>query len=306
MYAGIEAGGTKFVCAVGTGPDDLRDVTTFPTTDPTETVDRAAAFVREHGTDVQAVGVASFGPVDLDPRSDTWGFITSTPKPGWAQTDVVGPLRVAVDVPVGFDTDVNGAALGEARWGAAVDVDSCVYVTVGTGIGGGALIDGRLLHGLLHPEMGHLTVRGHPDDDFAGTCPYHQDCLEGMAAGPALHQRWGMPAQELGGATLHRAVEIEASYLAQMVAAMTYLLSPRRIILGGGVMQLDGLLDQLRQQTGEVLAGYLDVAQITDDIDSYLVRPGLGDRAGVLGAIALAANADTVAESTATSERTSP
>ena len=175
MYVGIEAGGTKFVCAAGTGPDDLSDVTTFPTTSPDETLARTRAFVTAHAAGLEAIGVASFGPVDLREGSDTYGYITSTPKPGWSETDVVGALRDVADVPIGFDTDVNGAALAEATWGAAADASSCVYVTVGTGVGGGAMVDGRLLHGLLHPEMGHVAVVRHPDDSYAGRCPFHGD-----------------------------------------------------------------------------------------------------------------------------------
>lgn len=290
-FVGVEAGGTKIVCGTGTGPHDLADVTTFPTTTPAETTGRIGDYVRAHSGELDAIGVASFGPVDLRPSSETYGFITSTPKPGWHSTDLLGPLRATAHVPIGFDTDVNGAALAEARWGAAADVDSCVYVTVGTGIGGGGFIGGGLLHGLLHPEMGHLPVRRHPDDDYAGMCPYHGDCLEGMASGPAIAARWGTLAQELTGERLRRAVSIEADYLAQMAAAMTYLLSPARLIFGGGVMHLEGLLDALRARTSDQLNGYIDVPEITEHMDSYVVRPGLGDHAGLLGAIALAADA---------------
>lgn len=288
MYVGVEAGGTKFVCGAGTGPDDLTDVTTFPTTTPEETLARTRAFVADHTQNLQAIGVASFGPVDLRHGSDTYGFIRSTPKPGWTDADVVGALRHEVDVPIGFDTDVNGAALAEATWGAAADVPSCVYVTVGTGVGGGGMVDGQLLHGLLHPEMGHLHVVRHPDDPFPGHCPFHGDCIEGMAAGPALQERWGTPAQDLTGHDLRRAIDIEAYYLAQLAAAMTYILSPERVIFGGGVMNLEGLMDRLRGQLRERLGGYLHVPEITDHVDDYLVAPTLGDRAGVLGAIALA------------------
>lgn len=288
MYAGIEAGGTKFVCAVGTGPDDLTDVTTFPTTSPGETLERTCAFVADHADGLEGIGVASFGPVDLRTSSSTYGYITSTPKPGWRSTDVVGPLREVTDVPIGFDTDVNGAALGEARWGAASDVGSCVYVTVGTGIGGGGILSGQLLHGLLHPEMGHLPVKRHPNDQFVGNCPFHGDCLEGMAAGPAIGQRWGSPGQELQGSMLTAAVDIEADYLAQMGAAMSYILSPERLIFGGGVMQLDGLLDALRARLLEQFNDYLEVSAITEHIDEYVVPPQLGGNAGVLGAMALA------------------
>ena len=288
MYIGIEAGGTKFVCGAGTGPDDLTDIAIFPTTTPDETLARACAFVADHVQGLQAVGVASFGPVDLHGESDTYGFITSTPKPDWTTVDVVGHRRQAADVPVGFDTDVNGAALAEATWGAAADVSSCVYVTVGTGVGGGAMVDGQLLHGLLHPEMGHLQAVRHPDDGFPGHCPFHGDCIEGMAAGPAMQERWGEPAQDLTGDDRRRAVEIEAYYLAQLAAAVTYILSPERLVFGGGVMRLDGLLDGLRSQLLERLGGYLQVPEITDHVEDYVVAPALGDRAGVLGAVALA------------------
>jgi fructokinase len=203
---------------------------------------------------------------------------------------VLGPLRAVADVPLGFDTDVNGAALAESRWGAATDVASCVYVTTGTGIGGGGVLDGRLLHGLLHPEMGHLTVRRAPGDDFAGACAYHGDCLEGMASGPAIAKRWGTPGQHLTGSQLTAAVDLEAGYLAQMAAAMAYLLSPHRLIFGGGVMHLDGLLDALRARTVDLINGYIDVPAITEHIDRYIVPPVLGDHAGLLGAIALAAD----------------
>jgi fructokinase len=290
-FIGIEAGGTKFVCGAGSGPDDLTDVTTFPTTTPTETIGRARDFVLAHATGLQAIGIASFGPLDLDRSSDTYGFITSTPKPGWPYADIVGPLRAAADVPVGFDTDVNGAALAESRWGAAADVDSCVYITVGTGIGGGGLVAGQLLHGLLHPEMGHLSVRRAAHDDFQGNCAYHNDCLEGMASGPAIAKRWGTPAQDLVDPQREQAVRLEAEYLAQMAAAITYLLSPARLIFGGGVMHLDGLLDALRTATVDLLNSYIDVAEITEHTNRYIVRPGLGDHAGLLGAIALAADA---------------
>ena len=290
-FVGIEAGGTKFVCGTGTGPDDLADVTVIATTNPDETIARTRDFVIAHAADLQAIGVASFGPLDLDRSSATYGFITSTPKPGWTSTDVVGPLRSAVDVPIGFDTDVNGAALAEYRWGAATDVDSCVYVTVGTGIGGGGVLGGRLLHGLLHPEMGHLPVHRDAKDDYPGNCSYHGDCLEGMASGPAIAKRWGMPAQQLTGRQLADAVHLQAGYLAQMAAAITYLLSPQRLVFGGGVMHLEGLLEALRARTVELLNGYIDVAEITQHTDRYIVRPHLGDHAGLLGAIALAANA---------------
>jgi fructokinase len=292
VYAGIEAGGTKFVVAVGTGPDDLSEPVSFPTTTPAQTLDRTVATVRElvarDGRDLMAIGVACFGPVDLHPTSPTYGHITTTPKPGWQDADVVGPLVAALGVPVGFDTDVNGAALGESRWGATQGLDASVYVTVGTGIGGGAIVGGNRVHGLLHPEMGHLLVRRHPEDDFPGVCPFHGDCLEGLACGPALAARWGVPATDLG-TDEPAAVRIEAHYLAQLCLAVSLVVSPRRIVLGGGVLHLPGLLDGVRTGTRRLLAGYLTA--LDRDLDDYVVAPGLAGRAGVLGAIALAEEA---------------
>ena len=199
LYGGIEAGGTKFVCAVGSGPDDVRAEARFPTTTPAETLGQAIAFFeaqqRVYGR-LAGLGIASFGPVDPRPGSPTFGFVTTTPKPGWAQADVAGPLRRALGAPVGFDTDVNGAALGEWRWGAGQGLDTLVYLTIGTGVGGGAVVGGQLVHGLLHPEMGHLRLPRDPvRDPFPGICPYHGDCLEGLAAGPALEKRWGARAE---------------------------------------------------------------------------------------------------------------
>jgi fructokinase len=236
---------------------------------------------------VTAVGIASFGPVDLDPRSPTFGFITTTPKPGWAHTDVAGPFRTGLDVPVAFDTDVNGAALGEHVWGAGRGIDPLVYLTVGTGIGGGGVVHGRLLHGLVHPEMGHLRIphdRG--DDPFPGVCPYHGDCLDGLASGRALAERWGAPAQTLPAG--HRAWELETEYLALGLVGIIGVLSPRRIVVGGGVLEHPPLLPRVRRRVVELLAGYLDTRELGSDVDTYIVPPGLGEDAGVLGALALA------------------
>jgi len=289
LYGGIEAGGTTFVCGVGTGPDDLRAVTEFATTTPEETLGRAIAFLKEEsiGEPLAAVGVACFGPVDLNPRSPTFGSITSTPKQGWANTDVRGRLAQALGVPVGFDTDVNGAALGEHRWGAAQDVATFIYLTVGTGIGGGGLVGGVPMHGLVHPEMGHLRVpHDRVRDPFKGICPFHGDCLEGLAAGPALEARWGQRAEALP--VDHPAWVLEAEYLALGVTNLILALSPERVILGGGVMQQEQLYPLIRQRVQELLAGYLEAPAVLDEIERYIVPPELGGRAGVLGAIALA------------------
>lgn len=289
LYGGIEAGGTKFVCAVGTGPDDVRALTRFATTQPEETLERAVAFFRAQPEAPAAVGIGSFGPVDPDPASPTYGFILTTPKPGWSNTDVAGAVGRALGVPVAFDTDVNAAALGEHRWGAAQDVASLLYLTVGTGIGGGALIDGRRVHGLLHPEMGHLLLPRAEGDDFAGACPFHGACLEGMAAGPALQRRWGRPAQDLPAD--HRAWTFEAHYLAHALVTFILTLSPQRIVLGGGVMHQRHLFPRIRRTVQDLLGGYVQRPEILDAIDAYIVPPGLGDRAGVLGALALAREA---------------
>ena len=289
LIGGIEAGGTKFVCSVGSGPQDLRAEARFPTTTPQETLGRAVAFFREqeaiHGQ-LGAIGVASFGPVDLHPDSPTFGFITSTPKPNWANTDLLGSLSAVFDVPLGFDTDVNGAALAEGRWGAAQGLHTFVYLTIGTGIGGGALVSGKLLHGLIHPEMGHIRLNHDwQRDPFPGSCPFHGDCLEGMANGPAIEKRWGIKGQELEPD--HPAWVLEADYLAQALQSLVCVLSPQRIIMGGGVMDVPGLLPKVRVKTVEYLNNYIQHPAITEHIDEYIVPPALGNKAGVLGAIAL-------------------
>lgn len=288
LWGGIEAGGTKFVCAVGTGPDDLRAEVRFSTTTPQETLDRAIRFFQEQQGEepLAAVGIASFGPLDPNPDSPTFGYITTTPKPGWAHTDVAGPIRRALGVPVGFDTDVNAAALAEYRWGAARGLDTFIYLTVGTGIGGGGMVNGQLVHGLIHPEMGHIRIpHDWQRDPYAGSCPYHGDCFEGLAAGPALEGRWGRRGETLPAD--HPAWQLEAEYLALGLVNFICTLSPQRIVIGGGVMQRPHLLPLVHRRVRELLNGYLQVPSILEHIDDYIVPPALGDRAGVLGAIAL-------------------
>jgi fructokinase len=293
LCAAIEAGGTKFVCLVGGGPDDIRAETRFATTSPEATLRETLEFLRaqraRHGP-VAAAGIASFGPLDLDPGSPTYGSITSTPKPLWARTDIVGPVRQALGVPVGFDTDVNAAAAGEGRWGAARGLDSFLYLTVGTGIGGGGLVNGRPMHGLVHPEMGHVRIpHDRRDDPFAGACPFHGDCLEGLASGPAIQARWGQPAETLPDD--HPAWALEARYLALALSNFICTLSPRRIILGGGVMDHRTLFPRLRAEVQALLNGYVQAPEVTTDLERYVVPPALGARAGVLGALALAQDA---------------
>jgi fructokinase len=290
VFGGIEAGGTKFICGIGTGPEDL-ETTRIPTTSPHATIEAAVAFLRERaGGDLHAVGIASFGPVDLDPASATYGHITSTPKPGWQYSDLAGAVSKALNVPVGFDTDVNGAALGEARWGAAQGLADFMYLTVGTGIGGGALVHGRILHGLMHPEMGHIRVpHDAAADPYPGCCPYHGDCLEGLASGTAIEARWRKPAHELPPD--HPAWTLEAHYLALALAAWVCTLSPRRIVLGGGVMQQPQLFPLIREELARLLSGYIRKSELAEGLDRYVAPPQLGARAGVLGALVLAEQA---------------
>ena len=273
---GIEAGGTKFICGVGSGPGDLLRIE-FPTTSTNETIGKAIAFFREHPVD--ALGVACFGPVDLAPDSPTYGHITSTPKAGWRHFDIAGDLKRALNLRVAIDTDVNGAVLGEVRWGAARDLSDALYLTIGTGIGGGAMVGGQLLHGLGHPEMGHIRVpRELAKDPFPGCCPFHGDCLEGLASGFAIEKRWGARGQTL--LANHAAWELEAHYLALGLMNWVCTLAPKRIILGGGVMRQEELLPMVRRKLTEMLNGYVQAPEI--------VAPALGENSGVLGAIALA------------------
>jgi fructokinase len=287
LYGGIESGGSKWECAIGTGADDLRARATIPTTTPAETIDRVVAFF-ESGETVSALGIGSFGPVDPDTSSSTWGHITTTPKPGWAHTDVGQEVGRRLAVPVVFDTDVNAAALGEHLWGAARGLQTFCYVTVGTGIGGGVMVNGALVHGLVHPEFGHMRIpHDRALDPFDGVCPYHGDCWEGLASGRALEARWGRPADELGQDD--PAWDLEASYLALGLVSVVSVLSPERIVLGGGVMKQPGLLALVRQQVRALLNGYVPRVEERED---YIVSPELGAHAGVLGAIALARTHD--------------
>ncbi|MEJ8306512.1 ROK family protein [Saccharibacillus sacchari] len=286
IIGAIEAGGTKFVCGIGNEHGEILDRISFPTEEPEKTTQQAADYFKDKG--IEALGIGSFGPLDLDTDSPTYGHVTTTPKPGWANYDLLGHLKKELNVPAGFDTDVNAAAFGEARWGAAQGLDSCLYYTVGTGIGVGVYAGGRLIHGLVHPEGGHVLVRRHPDDSFEGACPYHGDCLEGMAAGPAIAKRWGQSADRLPED--HPAWDIEAHYLAEAITGAILLLSPKKIILGGGVMHQTQLFPLIRQKVAKNLNGYV-ASSVLDDLDSYVVPPGLGDNAGLVGSIALGVEA---------------
>ncbi|MCL4271629.1 MAG: ROK family protein [Anaerolineales bacterium] len=293
LYGAIEGGGTKFVCAVGTGPNDLRAEIRVETTSPEETLSRVVKFFHEQEAKfgkLASIGFACFGPLDPNPASPTYGHILPTPKPGWTNANVVGMLKDAFDIPIVFDTDVNGAALGEWRWGAAQELETFIYLTIGTGIGGGAYVEGKLLHGLIHPEMGHILLRHDRDKDpFAGTCPFHGDCFEGLACGGAMEKRWGQPGETLSAE--HPAWDLEAEYVAQALTNYTLTLSPQRIILGGGVGSVPHLLSKVRARTRELINGYIQSPIILEHIETFIVNPGLGNRSGVLGAIALAKQA---------------
>ena len=280
------------MCAVGTGPRDLRERTVIATRAPEETLARVVAHLRGH--ELQAIGIACFGPLDL-----AAGRISSTPKPGWAGAEVVAAMRAAFgELPVGFDTDVNGAALAERRWGAAQHLDTFTYITVGTGIGGGGMVGGQLMHGLVHPEMGHMRLPRHPADPLErGACPFHADCWEGWAARDAIEMRWGEGCQATD-LTREEDVELLAHYIAAGVANVICTISPQRVVLGGGVVFGDGdeehrdrMLASVRRQTAELLNGYLQVEELASGIEDYLVAPALGPDAGVLGGILLAQQA---------------
>ena len=289
LFGATETGGSKVECAVGSGPTDIRDRIRVPTTSPTETLAEVTNFLLRHhrATPLAAIGVGSFGPLDLRADSPTFGYVTTTPKPGWQNTDVVGPISEHLKLPIMLDTDVNAAALGECRWGAGRSLESLVYITVGTGIGGGAVIGGRPVHGVSHPEMGHIRIpRDNDADPFDGLCPYHGDCLEGLASGPAMEARWGMAAESLPED--HRAWGLEAEYLASGVANIVVTLSPERIVMGGGVMKRRHLFPLIRGRVIEIMHGYGVPEGVMNAIDNYIVPPALGDDSGIAGAFALA------------------
>lgn len=292
VYGGIEAGGTKFVCMVGSGPENIVDEIRFPTTRPDETIQQAIQFFAPYAGrgELAAIGIASFGPVDLNPLSPTYGHITTTPKPGWGYVDLCGQVKQALKLPVAFDTDVNAAALGEQFWAPAnLGLDPFVYVTIGTGIGVGLLANGAPVHGLVHTEGGHISIPHDKNrDPFPGVCPFHGDCFEGLASGPAMNKRWGQSAESLADG--HPAWELEAEYIARALLTLVYACSPQRIVLGGGVPQHPGLHDLVRQKVREYNNGYIQSPAILDKIETYIVPPTLGNRSGGLGAIAMAVN----------------
>ncbi|MGB8454900.1 MAG: ROK family protein [Anaerocolumna sp.] len=283
LFGALEAGGTKMVLAIGNENGKILEQVSIPTETPSITIPKIIDYFK--GKEIAALGIGSFGPIDLDKKSKTYGFITSTPKLAWANYDFVGNIKSSLSLPIGFDTDVNGSALGEATWGSTKGIESSIYITIGTGVGVGVYLSGGLLHGMLHPEGGHVLLSKHPKDNFEGICPYHPNCFEGLASGPAIEKRWGKKAIELKDNS--EVWEIEAYYIAQALVSYILTLSPHRIVLGGGVMHQEQLFPLIRSKVTELLNGYLRTPQLSD-MDNYIVPAALNDDQGIMGCLQLA------------------
>ena len=279
----LEAGGTKMVCAIGNEQGEIFERVSIPTETPEITMPKLIAYFKDK--EIEALGIGCFGPIDLNRNSETYGYITTTPKLKWANYNIVGAFQEALGIPVGFDTDVNGSALGEATWGITKGLENSVYFTIGTGVGAGIISNGKLLHGMLHPEGGHVLLAKHPDDTYAGKCPYHRNCLEGLAAGPAIEERWGKKGIEL--ADRKEVWEMEAFYIGQAIVDYIVILTPQRIILGGGVMHQEHMMPLVREEVKRQLNGYIRTKEL-EDLDSYIVLPSLNDNQGIMGALKLA------------------
>ena len=287
-YGSLEAGGTKMVCAIGDEQGNILERVSIPTLAPENTMPAILDFFKNKN--ISALGIGCFGPVDLDKKSPTYGCITTTPKLAWRNYDIVGVCEQELGVPVGFDTDVNGSALGEATWGCTKDLDNSIYITVGTGIGVGVIIDRKPYHGMLHPEGGHIFLARHPQDPMErGVCPYHELCLEGLASGPSIQARWGKPGVEL--ADRKEVWELEAYYLAQAICSYIMILSPERIIIGGGVAHQEQMMPMIRAEVLRQMGGYI-AAKGMQDLENYIVLPSLNDNQGILGALKLAMDAE--------------
>ena len=288
LYGSLEAGGTKMVCAIGDEQGNILERVSIPTLEPENTMPAIIDFFKNKNN--CAMGIGCFGPVDLDKKSATYGYITTTPKLAWKNYDIVGTCKKELGVPVGFDTDVNASALGEATWGCTKELDHSIYITVGTGIGAGVIIDGKPYHGMLHPEAGHIFLARHPQDPMEkGVCPYHELCLEGLASGPAIAARWGKPGAEL--ADRKEVWELEAYYLAQAICSYIMILSPERIIVGGGVSHQEQMMPMIRAEVQRQMGGYIQ-AKGMQDLDSYIVLPSLNDNHGIMGGLKLAMDAE--------------
>ncbi|HIZ53720.1 MAG TPA: ROK family protein [Candidatus Enterococcus avicola] len=285
LYGSIEAGGTKFVCAVGNEKLEILERVSFPTTTPEETMPQVIAFFNQYKDDLAAIGVGSFGPIDIRKTSDTYGYITSTPKLAWQNYNFLGAMKAAFDIPMAWTTDVNAAAYGEYAFGNGQGKSSVVYYTIGTGVGAGALQDGKFIEGFSHPEMGHMLVVPHKDDHFEGACPFHGNCLEGMAAGPAVEKRNGRKGQDIPQDDPFW--EIEAEYIAQCAYNTTLMFSPEVIIFGGGVMKQRHMVEKVHAAFTRIMKGYV----ATPALEEYIVTPALEDNAGTIGCLALAEKA---------------
>ncbi len=281
--AAIEAGGTKFICGIGNEKGEIFEKISIPTTVPEETMKKVIEYFKEK--EFEAMGIGSFGPIDPVKSSETYGYISKTPKPHWGDYNIVGELKKNFNVPMEFDTDVNGAALGESLWGAGKGLNNVMYITVGTGIGAGAVVNGKMLQGLTHPEMGHIFVKRNEDDKYKGKCPFHSDCLEGLASGPAIEERWGEKGYNLENK--NEVWELEAYYLAQALVNYILILSPEKIIMGGGVMKQKHMFPLIRKNVKEFLNGYVHKKEILEDIENYIVYPGLEENSGLIGSLAL-------------------
>jgi fructokinase len=289
LLGAIEAGGTKIIVAISTINGKILKKEIFPTSTPDLTMPKIINFLKNNST-IDAIGIASFGPLDLDKKSKTYGSITSTPKLPWQHYNIVNEIKKHFDHPIGFDTDVNGAALAEVIFGKLKDIDSLIYITVGTGIGVGAILNNKLVHGLIHPEMGHIIIPKREDDDFKGVCPFHNSCLESLASGPSMMKRWNIESA-LSLDKNHIGWDLEAHYLAIGITNYILTLSPKKIVIGGGVMKHFDLFSKIRKKVTTILNGYLKTPMIQDKIDEYIIEPTLKDDVGILGAVALAKKA---------------
>ena len=286
LYGALEAGGTKMVCAIGNEEGKILEQVSIPTVTPEETMPKVLEYFKDKK--IASIGIACFGPIDLNENSPTYGYITTTPKIPWQNYDILGEVRRALGVPAGFDTDVNGSLLGEATWGAAKGKTDALYFTIGTGVGGGVMTNGKLLHGMLHPEIGHLLLRVREDDPYKGHCPFHGTCLEGMASGPAIEDRWGRKGAEL--VDRPEVWDLEAWYIAQAIWDCVTVLSPQIVILGGGVMHQEQLFPLIRKYVAEFMNDYLHTAELSD-LDHYIVPAALADDQGIMGCLKLAMDA---------------
>jgi len=282
LLGAIEAGGTKMVCAIGDENGNIFKTESYPTLSPKETIPSLVEFFKD--SEIEVLGIACFGPIDLHKDSSTYGYITSTPKLAWQNYDMLGAFK-ELNVPLGFDSDVNGSVLGEVKYGIGRDVDSCLYLTVGTGVGAGIYLDGKLVHGMLHPEAGHILLARRSDDDYSGCCPFHSNCLESLASGSSIKGRYGVDGKSLKQDD--KAWDLIAYYIAQALVNYTLTVSPQRIILGGGVMHQKQLLAMIRNYYKQFMNNYIQTKEVKD-LDTYIVLQSLDDKQGVLGALALA------------------